>query len=125
MEYAHGAVTPMDVNAKQRREEETADPTEYQATVASLMYIALATRPEISFAVSALSRSPHSCQTRAMASQVDCPPPLTLQQRCYHRIHRPRWANDGANRKSQGEHVFISNNGAILWKSRKRDLVAT
>ena len=32
------------------------DPKEYQAIVGSLMYIALATRPDIAFAVSALSR---------------------------------------------------------------------
>ena len=32
------------------------DPAEYQAIVGSLMYVALAMRPDISFAVSALSR---------------------------------------------------------------------
>ena len=35
------------------------------------------------------------------------------------------WANDNADRKSQGGHVFLCNGGAILWQSRKQDLVAS
>ena len=35
------------------------------------------------------------------------------------------WANDCADRKSQGGNVFILNNGAISWQSRKQDLVAS
>ena len=45
-----------------------AEPAEYQAVVGWLMYIALATRPDISFAVSALSRystHPHESQLTA------------------------------------------------------------
>ena len=34
------------------------------------------------------------------------------------------WANDSADRKSQGGHMVVLNNGAILWQSRKQDLVA-
>ena len=60
MENARGAATPMDVHAQvdlaKHRTEREADPVEYQAIVGSPMYIALPTRPGISFAVSALSR---------------------------------------------------------------------
>jgi hypothetical protein len=61
MEAAHGAATPLDDKVKLDPAEEEgeregeADPKLYQATVGSLMYIALAMRPDISFAVAALS----------------------------------------------------------------------
>jgi len=61
MEHTDGVSTPMDANIKldladDRGEKELEDITEYQAVVGSLMYIALATRPDISYAVAALSR---------------------------------------------------------------------
>jgi len=34
------------------------------------------------------------------------------------------WANDGADRKSQGGHVFLTSNGAISWQSWKQSLIA-
>jgi len=58
MEKAYNATTPLDDKVKLDLVNETegeADPREYQAIVGSLMYIALATRPDISFAVAALS----------------------------------------------------------------------
>jgi hypothetical protein len=59
MHNAHGASTPMDPSVKldlaeDRGEKERKDITGYQAIVSSLMYVALATRPDISFAVAAL-----------------------------------------------------------------------
>ena len=57
---AHGAATPMATEIKLDEAEKLGarevDPAEYQAIVGSLMYLALAARPDISFAVSALSR---------------------------------------------------------------------
>jgi len=59
-EAAHGAATPLDDKVKldlaEEEEDGEVDPKTYQAIVGSLMYIALATRPDISFAVAALSR---------------------------------------------------------------------
>jgi hypothetical protein len=59
MQNAHGASTPMDPNVKldlaeDRGEKELKDTKGYQAIVGSLMYVALATPPDISFAVAAL-----------------------------------------------------------------------
>jgi len=34
------------------------------------------------------------------------------------------WANDSADHKSQGGHVFLLSNGAVSWQSRKQDLIA-
>jgi len=61
IEHTHGVSTPMDPNVKldlaqDRGEKELKDITDYQAVVGSLMYTALATRPDISYAVAALSR---------------------------------------------------------------------
>jgi len=61
MEHTHVVSTPMDPNiqldlAKDRGEKELEDITDYQAVVGSLMYTALATRPDQSYAVAALSR---------------------------------------------------------------------
>jgi len=62
MEAAHGAATPLnnkvklDLAEEEGEREGEVDPELYQAIVGSLKYIALATRPDISFAVAALSR---------------------------------------------------------------------
>jgi len=60
MEHTHSILTPMDPNVKldlaeDWGEKELEDITDYQAVVGSLMYAAVATRPDISYAVSALS----------------------------------------------------------------------
>jgi len=61
MEHSHGVLTPIDPNVKldlaeDRVEKELEDITDYQAVMGSLMYAALATRPDISYAVAAHSR---------------------------------------------------------------------
>jgi hypothetical protein len=61
MQNAHSASTPIDPNVKldlaeDRGEKELKDIKGYQGIVGSLMYAALATRPDISFAVAALCR---------------------------------------------------------------------
>jgi len=60
MEHTDDVSTPMDPNvkldlAKDQGEKELDDITDYQEVVGSLMYAALATWPDISFAVTALS----------------------------------------------------------------------
>jgi hypothetical protein len=58
-DVAHGAATPLDDKVKldlaEEEEDGEVDPKLYQAIAGYLMYIALATRPDISFAVVALS----------------------------------------------------------------------
>jgi len=61
MEHSHGVSTPMAPNikldlAEDRGEKELEDITDHQAIVGSIMYAALATRLDISYAVTALSR---------------------------------------------------------------------
>jgi len=61
MEHSHGVTTPMHSNlqldlAENRGEKELEDITDYQAVVGSIMYAALATQPDFSYVVAALSR---------------------------------------------------------------------
>ena len=87
------------------------------------MYIALASRPEICFAVSALSRyspcplaSHFTAAKRATVSQVDSSPPSGECNSEITDYTDSDWANDCADRKSQGGHMFILNNDAISWQ---------
>ena len=130
MENAHGAATPMDVNVKldlaKDGEERKADPTGYQAFVGSLMCVALAARPDISFAVSALSRY-NSCPLESNLTATKRVLRF-LKSTAHHRLHFSSegdsqhrlvhsgskgdsaitgytdsdWANNSTNRKSQG-----------------------
>ena len=90
MESAHRAATQMATDVRLGEAEKLGarevDPSEYQAIVRSLMYVALAMRPDISFVVSALSRH-NSCprtthltadQASPMVSGDDLKQPLTL-----------------------------------------------
>jgi hypothetical protein len=58
MTTAYGVQTPLDPNVRLDGQQGgvEVDPTQYQAIVGSLMYAALGTRPDIIYAVAALSR---------------------------------------------------------------------
>jgi len=60
MEAAHGAATPLDDKVKldiaEEEEDGEIDPTHYHTIIGSLMYIALATRWDITYAVAALNQ---------------------------------------------------------------------
>jgi len=141
MEHTHGVSTPMDPNveldlAEDRGEKELDDITDYQAVVGLLMYAALATRPDISYVVAALSRY----NLRPFTSHMTAAKRVLqyLTSTADFRLHfngidignslvgysDSDWANDSADRKSQGGHVFLASNGAISWQSRKQSLIA-
>ena len=140
MEEANGAATPINTSVRPDLPEELGkrevDPKECQAMVESLMYIALATRPDIAFAVSALSR--YNSQPRTVHLTAAKRVLRYLRKTADHSLHfngngndgeitgytDSDWANDSTDRKSQGGHVFLCNGSAISWKSRKQDLVA-
>jgi len=141
MQNAHGTSTPMDTNVKldlaeDRREKELNDIKGYQAIVGSLMYAALATRTDISCTVTALCRynscpfTSHLTATKRVLKY--------LKSTADFRLHFSStgsndqltgymdsdWANDSADRKSQGGHVSLLINGAVSWQSQKQDLIA-
>jgi len=101
------------------------------------MYAALATRPDISYVVAALS----CYNSRPFTSHMTAAKRFLqyLKSTADFRLHftgndignslagysDSDWANDSADRKSQEGHVFLtSNGGAVTWQSRKQSLIA-
>jgi hypothetical protein len=144
MDHSHGVSMPMDPNVKLdlpedrgEKELEQEDITDYQAVVGSLMYAALGTWPNILYAVAALSRY----NSRPFTSHITAAKRVLqhLKSTADFRLHvtgngidignslvgysDSDWANDSADRKSQGGHVFLANNGAVSWQSRKEGLI--
>jgi hypothetical protein len=153
MEHSHGLSTPMDPNiqfdlSEARGGKQLDDITDYQALVGLLMYAELATWPDISYAVAALacynSRPFTSLMTAAKSvlqyrkSTADFRLYFNGNGNCIRisigisiDIDNSRvgysdsdWANDSADRKSQGGHVFRASTGAIMRQSRKQSLIA-
>ena len=114
--------------------EREVDPKEYQARIADVHRTRNTAGHSIrslgteSLQLPATHKPPHSCQTGPL-----------LPKTADHCLHfnaggsdndgkitgyiDSDWANDSADRKSQGGHVFLCNGGAISWQSRKQDLV--
>jgi hypothetical protein len=134
MEYSHGVSTPTDPNVKldlaeDRGAKQLEDITDYQAVVGSLMYAALTVRPDISYAVAALSRY----NSRPFTSHITATKRVLqyLKSTDDFRLHftgdgidignsvvgysNSDCANDSVDRKSQGSHVFLVSNGAVSW----------
>jgi len=134
MENTHGVSTPMDPNVKLHLAEdrggkdlEQEDITDYQAVVGSLMYAALATQPDISYAVAALSRY----NSRPFTSHMTTAKRVLqyLKSTADFQLHftgigidignslvgysDSDWANDRADHKSQAGYVFLASNGAV------------
>jgi hypothetical protein len=145
MERAHDVSMPRDPNvkfdlAKNQVEKKFEDITDYQAVVGSLIYGALATWPDISYTVAALSyyiSRPFSSHMTASKRFLQY-----LKSTADFRLHfngdgigidigdsmigysDSDWANDSAERESQGGHVFLASNVAISWQSQKQSLLA-
>jgi len=148
MQDAHGVTTPMDPNVKldlanDRGEKELDKESvkHFQVIVRSLMYAALATRPDISYAVAALcwyNSSPFTSHMTAAKRVFQY-----LKATADFQLHfngngngngnygvvgftDSDWASVSTNCKSQGGHVFLMchDGGAISWQSRKQDLIA-
>jgi len=143
MENSHGVSTPTDPNvqldlADDRGEKELEDITDYQAVVGSLMYAALATGPDISYVVAALSRynlrlfTSHMTAAKRVLQYLKSTADFRLQftgnginlGNSLVGYSDSDWANDSVDRKSQGGHVFLASNGAVSWQSRKQCLIA-
>jgi hypothetical protein len=99
------------------------------------MYAALGTRPDISFAVAALSRYNSAPTTIHMTAAKRVLRYLkhtaNMKLRYKHRggdglygFTDSDWAGDSSDRKSQGAYVFRNGDTAISWQSKKQELVA-
>jgi hypothetical protein len=141
---ANGVATPMDPHVRLDVAEgemlSLEDQGLYLSIVGSLMYAAMATRPDISFAVAALSRynsAPSSVHLTAAKRVL-----RYLKQTAHLRLVYSGSANDleesgkvqgftdsdfaddTTDRKSQGAYVFRVLGTAISWQSRKQNMVA-
>jgi hypothetical protein len=121
-------------------EPEGADQGLYLSIVGSLMYLAMGTRPDIAFAVAALSRynsrptEVHLTAAKRVLRYLRLTSNLGLlyrtgnsQDRTVTPIHGftdSDWAEDSADRKSQGAYIFRHRGTAISWQSKKQNLVA-
>jgi hypothetical protein len=111
----------------------------YLSIVVSLMYAAMATRPDISFAVAALSRynsapsSVHLTAAKRVLRYLKQTAHLRLVYSGSAHDHDGTslegftdsdFADDITDRKSQGAYVFRVLGTAISWQSRKQNMVA-
>jgi hypothetical protein len=143
MQNAHGASTLMNPNvqldlAEDWEEQELKDIKGYQAILSSLMYVALATPPDISFAVAVLCQYNLSSFTshlttakrvlKYLKSTADFPlhfsSSSTRSNDQLTAYTDSDWATDSADLKSPVGHVFLLSNGAGSWKSQKQDIIA-
>ena len=136
--------TPMDSNNKlvAATDEDALDATatkDYQARVGALMYAMLGTRPDISYAVTALSQfcsKPSTIHAQAV-KRVFRYLNGTIQHGITYRGTEPTstaptllgycdsdWAEDRVDRRSITGYVFLLANAAVSWKSRKQDTIA-
>ena len=130
MEHTHGVSTPMDPNitldlAEDLGEKKLDDITDYQAVMGSLMYAAHATQPDNLYAVAALSRhnsrpfTSHITAAKRVLQYLKSTADFRLHFNCNNISNSlvgysdSDWANDSADHKSQGGHVFLASNGAI------------
>jgi len=150
MEHTHSISTPMDSNvrlylAQNQGEKELEDIIDDQAVVGSLMYAALATRPDIPYAVADLSHYNSRPFTSLMTAGKRVLQYLKWTADFWLHFNSngigisigidignsligysdSHWANDSADRKSRGGHVILaSNGGAVSWQSWKQSLIA-
>ena len=105
----------------------------YREAIGSLMYVAIGTRPDITYAVTALSQY-LQCPGRAHWEQAKRVIRYLKGTRKYELTFGPaggvegftdaNWGNDLDDRHSICGYVFILNGGAVSWSSKKQSVVA-
>ena len=135
---ANTVSTPADLNVKLEKDDgvsKSVDPTTYQSIIGGLMYAATATRPDISYSVSMLSKfnsSPseaHLTAAKRIIRYLKGTVNLGLK---YCKSEEGQligyadadWAGDLDDRHSTSGNVFLMAGGAISWMSKKQATVA-
>ena len=132
--------TPMEVGKKYEKlkdGEQTTDLREYQCIIGSLMYAAIATRPDIAFSVGMLSQymsNPGEEHFRGikrvlryLRGTTDFGLEFKAQDNMKINLHGyadADWAGDVSTRKSKTGHLFQIGNGTVSWKTRRQSIVA-
>ena len=138
MQNSKPTSTPVDVNTKFEPATDQDKPvkqSEYQSAVGSLMYLAVSTRPDITYAVNTLARfvsNPQEKHWTALkrvlrylrgTSQHGILYKQGSSEECYG-YSDADWAGDISDRKSTSGYVFMLSEGAISWRSSKQKCVA-
>ncbi|XP_046856233.1 secreted RxLR effector protein 161-like [Xenia sp. Carnegie-2017] len=127
----------MDASVKLVKEDghsKSVDASRYQSMVGSLIYAAIATRPDITQAVTTLAKfntapnEAHLTAVKRIFRYLKGTCKLSLQ---YQKISidlegysDADWASDTDDRRSTSGNVFIISGGAISWASKKQPTVA-
>ena len=130
--------TPADLNVKLEKNDgvsKTVDPTQYQSIVGSLLYAAIATRPDIAQAMGVVSKfcaSPTEAHLTAakqilryLKGTADLGLKYTMSDnRTLIGYSDADWAGDLDDRHSTSGNMFMLANGAVSWLSKKQATVA-
>ncbi|UYV73755.1 hypothetical protein LAZ67_11000746 [Cordylochernes scorpioides] len=132
--------TPMDSNSKLTKissiegENEPVKKVEYQSLIGSLIYLSVSTRPDISYAVSALgqfSNDPRRQHWNAAKRVLRYLKGTLGLKITYEKTNETLygyvdadWGGNLADRKSQTGLVFFLAGGPIAWESKKQQTVA-
>lgn len=138
MDKANPVTTPADANVKLQKNDGVSKPVNpgtYQSIVGSLLYAAMATRPDIAQAVSAVSKfnaepnTAHMTAVKRILRYLKGTANLALK---YQRSESETlvgfsdadWAGDQDDRRSTTGNVFLLSGGAVSWLSKKQNTVA-
>ena len=145
MEEANPVSTPLDPNIKLTPSKDGASPersNDYASLIGSLQYLAVATRPDIAYAVNRLAACTanpsfeHYGAAKRLLRYIKGTRSLGITYRAQsERLVGPMDSNfffgfsDAAfanadDRKSISGYVFLSNGGAITWGSKKQNTIA-
>jgi hypothetical protein len=135
MEDCKSLSCPLDANEKLKKAESEEDSEfPYQNLVGSLMYLAVSTRPDIAYAVSALSQFnskpgiEHWNAAKRVLRYIRGTTDYTLTYRSTGMPIRgyvdADWANCTDDRRSYTGYAFILANAAVSWEAKKQRTVA-
>ena len=138
MENANPVATPADPNVKLRKSDGVSNPVNpstYQSMVGSLLYAAMATRPDIAQAVSAVSKfnanpdAAHLTAVKRIFRYLKGTVNLALKYEqsdsgALIGFSDSDWAGDQDDRRSTTGNMFLLNGGPVSWLSKKQVTVA-
>lgn len=142
MKDCNSVKTPMDSNQvftsdmlpKSENEKLEMSKIPYQEAIGSLLYLSQGTRPDITFAVSFLSRFNHSYGIphwnavkrifRYLQGTKDYKLTYKKSNEGLFGYCDADWASDTADRKSTTGYVFMLSSGPISWSSKKQPTIA-
>ena len=131
--------TPADINVKLKKNDNVSkhvDTVQYQSVVGSLLYAAMATRPDIAYAVGVLSKfctnpdeSTHLTAARRVLRYLKGTNNYGIK---YEKSGNASltgysdasWADDLDDRRSTSGNVFLLANGPVSWFSKKQATVS-